>query len=121
MLTPQLFYVENAAKNEVACIASLAPTFEPPAPQEAMEVLDDEQPEAISLSQGSDFHFFFLVDRSGSMQFQGRMQSAIDALKLFVRSLPIGCCFSVISFGSRFSNLEYANNATITYSSDQIK
>ena len=32
MLSPQLYYVENAAKEEVACIASLVPTFEPPAP-----------------------------------------------------------------------------------------
>ena len=32
MLSPSLYYIENAAKNEVACIASLVPTFEPPAP-----------------------------------------------------------------------------------------
>lgn len=88
-------------------MASFVPTFEPPAPQEDMEVLDDEEPEAVSLSQGSDFHFFFLVDRSGSMSSAGRMQSAKDALKLFVRSLPIGCKFSIISFGSRYSYFEF--------------
>lgn len=73
MMTPNLVYAENPITNEVACIASFVPTFDPPAPQEAMEVLEDEEPEAVNMSQGSDFHFFFLVDRSGSMSSLGRM------------------------------------------------
>ena len=84
-------------------MASFVPTFEPPAPQEDLEVLDDEEPDAVSLSKGSDFHFFFLVDRSGSMTSAGRMDSAKEALKLFIRSLPTGCKFTIISFGSRYS------------------
>ena len=87
-----------------------------------MEVLDDEEPESVSLSQGTDFHFFFLVDRSGSMRGAGRMEAANEALKLFVRSLPTGCKFSIISFGSRFTNMEYAEEgATITYNEDSKK
>ena len=91
------------------------PTFDPPAPQEVMEVLEDEEPEAVNMSQGSDFHFFFLVDRSGSMSSFGRMQSAIDALKLFIRSLPTGCKFSIKSFGSRFTDLIVSNKHVIPY------
>jgi len=45
--------------------------------------------------------FYFLVDRSGSMT--GRnMRITREALKLFVQSLPDGCFFHIISFGSEF-------------------
>ena len=37
----------------------------------------------------------------------GRIGLARDALAIFVRSLPVGCKFSIISFGSSFSNLNY--------------
>ena len=67
------------------------------------------------LSKGSDFHFIFLVDRSGSMQMRGRMDIAKEALTLFMRSLPEGCMFSVISFGhysqsKEFENIRYDDN-----------
>ena len=42
------------------------------------------------------------------MDCEGRMKAAIDALTLFVRSLPTGCRFSVHSFGTYFSWLEGA-------------
>ena len=32
-----------------------------------------------------------------------RIEKAKEALKLFIRSLPLGCRFSVLSFGSRYS------------------
>ena len=67
MLVPELFYAETADGNEVACSVSLVPTFEPIAPQDALEVVEDEKPEAMKLGHGSDFHFIFIVDRSGSM------------------------------------------------------
>ena len=64
-------------------------------------VVEDEQPESANLlGPGSDFHFIFLVDRSGSMGMYGRMSIAQNALNLFMRSLPEGCTFSIISFGS---------------------
>ena len=34
-----------------------------------------------------------------------RMKLAIDALSIFVQSLPVDCRFSIISFGSRFDAL----------------
>lgn len=52
------------------------------------------------LTSGKDFHFTFIVDRSGSMGGSG-IADAKDALEIFIRSLPVGCTFSIISFGSR--------------------
>ena len=57
---------------------------------------------------GSDkFHFIFLVDRSGSMNNFGRIERARDALTIFIRSLPVGCRFSILSFGSKFTWLQH--------------
>jgi len=51
----------------VAVSATFIPSFEPGAPQEATEVLVDEEPAMSQISDGKDFLFVFLVDRSGSM------------------------------------------------------
>lgn len=48
--------------------------------------------------------FIFLVDCSGSMC-GANIQSATDALILFIKSLPVTCYFNVIAFGSTFRNL----------------
>ena len=88
MLIPELFYAETADSKEVACSVSLVPTFEPVAPQDAFEVVKDEKPEAMKLGDGSDFHFIFIVDRSGSMCLNNRMKIAREACVLFMRSLP---------------------------------
>ena len=45
----------------------------------------------------------FIVDRSGSMG--GKMQTVISALKVFLKSLPVGVKFNICSFGSRHSFL----------------
>ena len=59
----------------------------------------------MALSNGSEFHFIFIVDRSGSMQIERRIEVAKEALDLFIRSLPKGSKFSVISFGSSWTAL----------------
>ena len=53
------------------------------------------------LSVGRDFLFIFIVDRSGSMTVKNRIVITIEALKLFMRSLPVGSKFSIISFGTK--------------------
>ena len=105
MLIPELLYTETEDGNEVACSVSLVPTCEPVSPQDAFEVVKDEKPESTKLGDGKDFHFIFIVDRSGSMCMHNRMAIAREACKLFMHSLPQGCKFSVISFGSSFRAL----------------
>lgn len=36
-----------------------------------------------------------------------RMELAKEALDIFIRSLPMGCTFSVISFGFRWKSLDF--------------
>ena len=68
MRVPQLWYAENPSYPDlVALSASFVPTFEAPSTQDELEVLDDEEPESTNLSDGNDFVFIFIVDRSGSM------------------------------------------------------
>ena len=105
MLVPQLLYAESPDKTQIACAVSLVPTFEQVAPQDLFEVVKDEKPESTKLDSGSEYHFIFLVDRSGSMSCCDRMRIAREALTLFMRSLPEGCKFSIISFGTLSSPL----------------
>ncbi|KAJ3278701.1 hypothetical protein HK104_002099 [Borealophlyctis nickersoniae] len=46
----------------------------------------------------------FLVDRSGSMQ-GAQMEQAKQALQLFLKSIPVGHYFDIVSFGSRYTRL----------------
>lgn len=45
----------------------------------------------------------FIADRSGSMQ--GNVPTLISALKVFLKSIPVGCMFNICSFGSSYSFL----------------
>ena len=51
--------------------------------------------------EGNQLLYIFVVDRSGSMGTEHRMDITKMALKLFVKSLPLGSKFSILSFGSR--------------------
>jgi hypothetical protein len=45
--------------------------------------------------------YIFLVDRTGSMQGR-KLEITKEALKLFIKSLPAGCLFEIVSFGYNF-------------------
>ncbi|XP_059187942.1 von Willebrand factor A domain-containing protein 5A-like [Centropristis striata] len=63
-----------------------------------------EFPQAVMSSVASCGEFVFLLDRSGSMA-GARMKSARDTLLLLLKSLPMGCYFNIISFGSRYEHI----------------
>ena len=85
-----------------------------------VEILREEEPEMTELNPGSDYHFIFNIDRSYSMSGQ-RMKLANEALMIFIRSLPVGCRFSVYSFGDKFTWMEYDNKKVLAYNEETIE
>ncbi|XP_045070181.1 von Willebrand factor A domain-containing protein 5A-like isoform X2 [Coregonus clupeaformis] len=71
-----------------------------------------EFPKDVMSSLTSHGEFLFVVDRSGSMGCpmhngsgaQDRIGSARDTLLLLLKSLPMGCYFNVIGFGSSYKS-----------------
>lgn len=61
-------------------------------------------PEFKSSESSEKGEFVFVVDRSGSMS-GSKNNSAKETLLLFLKSLPDGCYFNVVGFGSRYSTL----------------
>jgi len=54
---------------------------------------------AKNLKTSNNLEFIFLVDRSGSMGGQP-ITFVSEALKVFLKSLPLGCKFNFVGFGS---------------------
>lgn len=61
-------------------------------------------PEFKSSGSSEKGEFVFVVDRSGSMS-GSKNNSAKETLLLFLKSLPDGCYFNVVGFGSSYSTL----------------
>ncbi|XP_029964287.1 von Willebrand factor A domain-containing protein 5A-like isoform X2 [Salarias fasciatus] len=78
-----------------------------------MVSLFPEFPQSVMSSVASCGEFVFLMDRSGSMDFninssrqqETRIGSARDTLLLLLKSLPMGCYFNIYSFGSRYEHI----------------
>jgi len=67
MMIPQLVYSTSPDSDKVACAVALVPTFDAVAPQDFFELNKAQKPMQEILMPGSEFHFIFLIDRSGSM------------------------------------------------------
>ena len=50
-----------------------------------------------------------------------RMDTAKEALKLFLKSLPVGSLFSIIGFGSEMEIMEIGGKSIIKYNEENTK
>jgi Mg-chelatase subunit ChlD len=82
-------------------MASFVPTFTPTLINKNIAVTVGPLDELdIERDLESKYQFIFLIDRSNSMGNYNRMKITIDAIILFLQSLPSGCKFGILSFGS---------------------
>lgn len=63
--------------------------------------------------------FIFIVDCSGSMQGENKIELACQAMVLFLKSLPINCHFNIIRFGSAYKSL--FSDMTTIYNDDTVR
>ena len=95
----------------VSVMAQFMPTFQEVQPQDQETTINfvDDPDDVEEVEIDTNFEkkltdkkpkFIFILDRSRSMEDCGRMEIALEALKLFLISLPAECHFQIISFGS---------------------
>ena len=75
-------------------------------------------PKLNSSCLSNKHEFMFIIDRSGSMH-GSRIKEAKDTLLLFLKSLPTGCYFNIIGFGSNFEAL--FKEGSVQYSEESLK
>ena len=106
MADPNFVFAETPKHpGQVACSVSFVPTWEPPQPQDVCSVITGEPPSSEMTYNANELLFVFLLDRSGSMN-GPRMIKANEALKLFIRSLPVHSFFAICSFGTNYDFLK---------------
>ena len=92
-------------------MAQFMPTFnEVAVAPSKVEVTEDIEEDEIKAELEPSQCFMFVVDRSGSMS-GSRMEITKEALRLFIMSLPVNSCFSVISFGTSSNYMRIGNSA----------
>lgn len=110
-LEPRCWVEPCAATGKLAALAVVYPDR-----LSAQGLLDEKDPQQ---RQPLDYpkEFLFVLDRSGSMS-GGSIQRAAEALQLFLRSIPPGCRFNIIGFGSR---TELLFDAPRAYDADSLQ
>ncbi|KAL4495495.1 hypothetical protein ABPG72_020236 [Tetrahymena utriculariae] len=151
MFEPQVIYGQSSIYEEDKVKQALIPqresvmvSFLPDMNQKQTQELDDAI--KASLKNGEDFvneqfedkvneelidhlkssksEYIFLLDRSGSMRGKP-ISKALEALQLFLQSLPPNSYFNIISFGSSFRKLyersQKYDSQTLKFACNKIK
>jgi len=78
---------------------------------------DEDEDDGFLELEPKLYEYVFLIDRSGSMS-GNPMDLAVQALKLFLHSLPEGSKFNVVSFGSSYAKLF---DMSVAYNDENFK
>ncbi|CAF1335234.1 unnamed protein product [Adineta steineri] len=89
-----------------AIMVSLVPTLELCHTSNKMEQLNCE--------------YIFVVDCSGSMAGENKIDYARQAMSIFIKSLPVGSYFNIFRFGSTYEQFNH-NQITIEYNEESAK
>jgi Mg-chelatase subunit ChlD len=99
--TRLLYQKSSKYPGEVAVMAAFLPTFEKSVETEKTKIcVGDLEDQDLADGIDNKYQYIFLVDRSGSMGTNNRMQITNDAVVLFLQSLPKGSKFGILGFGS---------------------
>jgi len=63
--------------------------------------------------------FIFVIDCSGSMCHENKIELARQAMLVFLKSLPVNCCFNIIRFGSNYECL--FSDITANYNEENVR
>jgi hypothetical protein len=63
--------------------------------------------------------FIFVIDCSGSMHNENKIELARQAMLVFLKSLPVNCCFNIIRFGSNYERL--FSDITANYNEENVR
>ena len=97
--------LERYEENHLAIMTSFIPT--------------KEDCQKLLKNNSINNEFIFVVDCSGSMQDENKIDLARQAMILFLKSLPINCEFNIIRFGSTYQTL--FSQITKQYNEENVK
>ncbi|CAF1376753.1 unnamed protein product [Rotaria sordida] len=67
----------------------------------------------------SNSEFIFIIDCSGSMADENKIELVREAMLIFLKSLPINCYFNIIRFGSDYESL--FEKRTVIYNEENVR